>query len=51
LTPWVDDAKLESKPRGIKLIGYPDLVGLRPAPQFEIAGEINVGDSNIQIHL
>ena len=36
---------------GVKLIGYPDLVGLRPAPRLEIAREINVGDSNIQIHL
>ena len=42
---------LESKPRGIKLIGYPDLFGLRPAPRLEITGEINVSNFDIQIHI
>ena len=46
LTPRVDDAELEDNPRWIKLVGYTHLIGLRPAPRLEIAGEINVGDSN-----
>src|SRR5262249_61960362 len=47
----VDGAVLEGKPRRIKPIGYPNLFRLRPAPRLEIASEINVRDSDIQIHI
>src|SRR5262249_36785024 len=50
-TSRVDDAVLEGKPHGIKLIGDPHLFGLRPTPRLEIASEINVRDSDIQIHI
>ena len=38
-------------PRGVKLISNAHLIGLRPVPRLEIAGQIDIGDSDIQIHV